>query len=76
MSEGHDTEGHERLKPGESGDENASNTIREAVTGAKDADPAAGTQPIGDGGQHAGQTQTPAPDDEVGVPDDVGDDTQ
>lgn len=76
MSEGHDTEGHERLKPGESGDENASDTTREAVRGAEGADPAAGVQPIGGSDQHAGQTQTPAPDDEVGVRDDVDDDSE
>jgi hypothetical protein len=35
-----------------------------------DADPSKGTSPIADDAEH-GQTQAPAPDDDVGVPEEV-----
>jgi hypothetical protein len=53
------SEEHARQVPAESGDENASDTIKEATTGAEEADPAKGTPPIDGSGQRPGQTQTP-----------------
>ncbi len=71
------SEEHARQQPAESGDENASNTIKEAATGAEEgANPAQGTPPIDGGGQRPGQTQTPAPEDDVGVPEELEDRTE
>jgi hypothetical protein len=63
------SEGDERLRSPESGDASASETP--AQTG-QDANPAKGTPPISGDDQTAGQTQTPAADDDVGVPEDPG----
>ncbi len=57
-------DGDER-EQGESGEEN---TGEKAATGGEGTNPAQGTPPIDGGGQRAGQTQVPAPDDDVGVP--------
>ncbi len=57
---------------GESGEENT-DTGEKAATGGEGTNPAQGTPPIDGGGQRAGQTQTPAPDDDVGVPEELDD---
>jgi hypothetical protein len=43
--------------------------------GEEGTNPAQGTPPIGDSGQKKGQTQVPAPDDDVGVPEELDDHT-
>ncbi|MEA2279982.1 MAG: hypothetical protein QOK21_589 [Solirubrobacteraceae bacterium] len=68
------SEGHEQQRPSETGDENASDTAREAATGNDETSPAQGTPPV-EGGGRPGQTQTPAPEDDVGVPEHLDDRT-
>jgi hypothetical protein len=48
------SEGHERQQAPETGDENASDTIHEAATGAEGTNPAQGTPPLEGGGQQPG----------------------
>lgn len=71
-------DGNKRERPIETGGENAatSDALDEAITGGEDADPTKGTSKIGGEGQVAGQTQTPADDDDVGVPDDLDERTE
>ena len=64
-------DGDER-EQGESGEENTG-TGEKAATGGEGTNPAQGTPPIDGGGQRAGQTQAPAPDDDVGVPEELDD---
>ena len=68
------SEGHERQQPPETGDESASDTVREAATGSDETNPAQGTPPI-EGGGRPGQTQTPAPEEDTGVPEQLEDRT-
>jgi hypothetical protein len=62
-----------REVPIETGGENAgaSPDLDLAVTGAKDADPRKGTSKIGGDDQVPEQTQTPASDNDAGVPEDI-----
>lgn len=71
------SEDNKRQTPIESGGENAgaSEGLDEAVTGGENADPAKATSKIGGEGQVPGQTQTPAADDDVGVPEELDDRT-
>ncbi len=41
--------------------------------GEEGTNPAQATPPIGDSDQHQGQTQVPAPEDDVGVPEELDD---
>lgn len=68
-------EGEDREEAPEGGTENAgtADQLHEAETGGEHTNPAQGTPPI-EGGGKPGQTQTPAPDDDVGVPEEIGDD--
>ena len=68
------SEGDDRRQAPETGDEDASETVREAATGPEGTNPAQGTPPI-EGGGRPGQTQTPAPDDDTGVPEELEDRT-
>lgn len=63
------SEGDDRPPSPESGDASASETPGQT---GQTANPAKGTPPISGDEQQAGQTQTPASDDDVGVPDDPG----
>ncbi len=63
------SQGDERLQGPETDDANVSDTP--GHTGQAE-DHRKGTPPIGDDEQKAGQTQTPAADDDVGVPEDPG----
>lgn len=69
------TEGNDREQGPETGTENVGTgkQLDEAATGGEGTNPAQGTSRI-EGGGKPGQTQSPAADDDVGVPDDVGDD--
>ncbi len=70
------SEEHARQQAAETGDENASDTIKEAATDAeRGTNPAQGTPPIDGSGQRAGQTQAPPPEDDVGVPEELEDRT-
>ena len=64
-------EDDERLKSPDSRDENVSETPGQ--TGQAE-DHRIGTPPIGNDDQKLKQTQSPAADDDVGVPDEVGQD--
>jgi hypothetical protein len=66
------SEGGAREQDPEPGRENTGtgDTLRQAATGDEGVNPAQGTPPI-EGDQRAGQTQTPAPDDDTGVPEDL-----
>jgi hypothetical protein len=68
------SEGHERRQAPETGDENVSDTVREAATADDETSPAQGTPPI-EGGGRPGQTETPAPVDDSGVPEHLDDRT-
>ncbi len=65
------SEGDERHQAPETGDENASETPRQAETG-QGPSPAQAAPGISGDDQTSGQTQTPADDDDVGVPEDPG----
>ncbi|MDQ6817400.1 MAG: hypothetical protein M3018_08345 [Actinomycetota bacterium] len=55
----------------QSGDPDASDTTQQAGRGGEGANPAQAAPPISDSDQQAGQTERPAPDDDVGVPEEV-----
>lgn len=67
------SEGNDRQQGPETGEENeeTAETLRKAGTGGEGTNPAQATPPIEGGGQHADQTQTPAADDDVGVPEEI-----
>jgi hypothetical protein len=69
-------EGGAREQDPEPGRENTGtgDTLDQAATGNEGVDATQGTPPIGDD-QNAGQTQTPAPDDDTGVPENLDDRT-
>jgi hypothetical protein len=69
------SEGDERQQAPETGDETASETTRKAERAGEDTSPAQGTPPI-EGGGRPGQTQTPAPEEDVGVPEELEDRTE
>lgn len=64
-------------EPPESGEENVGtgSQLDEAATGGEGTSPADGTSRIAGGG-NPGQTQAPAPDDDVGVPEDLDERTE
>jgi hypothetical protein len=66
----------ERQQASQTGDPDASESVDQAARGGEDTNPAEGTPPIDDAGQQSGQTQAPAPEDDVGVPEDVEDRTE
>lgn len=71
------TEDNRHQEPPESGTENVGvddETLYEAAKG-READPEKGTPRISGGGT-PGQTQSPAPDDDVGVPEELDDRTE
>ena len=70
MSEG------ERQQASQTGDPDASETLDQAATGGQGTNPSQGTPPIGDSEQQPGQTEVPAPDDDVGGSEDVEDRTE
>lgn len=78
MSDGDDRQEdlNRATKNPESGTENldTADQLHEAATGGEETNPAQGTPPI-DGGGTPGQTQTPAPEDDVGVPEELEDRT-
>jgi len=55
--------------------QDASQTPDQAATGGEGTSPAQGTPPIGDSDQKKGQTQVPAPDNDVRVPEELDDRT-
>jgi hypothetical protein len=65
----------QRTKPPETGDEEASETTRDAARGGEDTNPARATQPIDGSDQHPGQTETPPEEEDVGVPEELEDRT-
>jgi hypothetical protein len=65
------SEGDDRPQAPESGDEGASQTPGQT---GQTADPAKGSPAISGDDQEAGQTQAPAAEDDVGVPENPGDD--
>jgi hypothetical protein len=66
------SEGDERLKSPGSGDEDVSELSDTPGHTGQAEDHRIGTPPIGNDDQKLGQTQTPAADDDVGVPENPG----
>lgn len=67
------TEGNDRQQASETGTENKGTDdemLEKAATGGKGTNPAQGTPPI-EGGGNPDQTQVPAADDDVGVPEEL-----
>jgi hypothetical protein len=70
-------EANDREQGPEGGTENVGtgDTLDEAATGTEGTNPATGTERI-EGGGVPGQTQSPAPADDVGVPEDLEERTE
>ena len=60
-----------RQQASQTGDEDASQTLDQAASGGEGSSPAQAAPQIGDEEQQPEQTQTPAPANDVGVPEDV-----
>ncbi len=71
------TEGADRFQGPETGtgNEETAETLRKAEEAGKDTNPAEGTPPI-EGGGTPDQTQVPAADDDVGVPEELDERTE
>jgi hypothetical protein len=66
----------ERQQSPETGDPDASETVDAAREGGEGTNPSQAAQPMEGGDQQRDETQTPAPEGDVGVPDELEDRTE